>query len=336
LMQGRLDSAVPPAEVLAPVANLSPVSPASRRVLMLALGLAAFGLVSASVGATLYFVSDSGEPPPARAEAPPPRPPPPPPGAFGPPGAHPPPGPPPLAQGGPPPGPPGAGPLTATPVRAAAEPAPVAHAVDRQPAASPEPQRAPQAEPKAPEPSRVWVGNAVQLHARGTQGYGIPVGSASGLKPEMVLQVVGSPGPKGLRKVLGQATVEKVEGPVTTVRLDAAALRARGPRFVALPEARPAPAPAEAKVRVLEGGAKISGLKHLNKRLTLYNREDEALTNCVATLSGKRRLTLGTLPKGFKDYNWRLVRPQADAPDVPAGTLRLQCTEGSADFPLPE
>ncbi|SEU01234.1 serine/threonine-protein kinase [Stigmatella erecta] len=329
LMQGSLDNARSPAGALAPPASASVASPASRRVMVLALGFAAFGLVSASVGATLYFMSGPGERPPAWGEAHPPRPPPFPHAERGPPpGARP----PPFQPGSAPPGAPGADPLVATPVRASAEPAPVAHAVDKQPA---EPPRPASGEPKAAEPARIKVSNAVQVQARGN-GYGVPVGSATGLKPEMVLQVVGPPGPKGLRKVLGQATVEQVEGPVTTVSLDAAALKARGPRFVALPEARPVPAPAEAKARVLEGGAKLSGLKHLNKKITLYNREDEALTNCMATLPGKRRLAVGTLPKGFKDYAWRYVRPHADAPEVPSGTLRLQCTEGSADFVLVE
>ncbi|WP_225412546.1 serine/threonine protein kinase [Stigmatella hybrida] len=328
LMQGSLGHARPPVDALAPAAHASQVSPASRRVMVLALGFAAFGLVSASVGATLYVMSGPGRGPPPGMEGHPPGPPPFPHAERGPPGARPPPGPPPFPPGNAPPGAPGADPLRATPVRASAEPAPVAHAVETQPAGAPE--------PKVPAPARIWVSNAVQVHARGNNGYGIPVGSATGLKPEMVLQVVGPSGPKGLRKVLGQATVEQVVGRVTTVRLDAAALKAQGPRYVALPDARPAPASAEAKVRVLEGGAKISGLKHLNKRITLYNGEDEALTSCVATLSGKRRLAVGTLPKGFKDYAWRYVRLQADAPEVPAGTLRLQCTEGSADFAFPE
>jgi eukaryotic-like serine/threonine-protein kinase len=349
LMQGRLDNARPAAEVLAPVAPASLVSSASKRVMVLALGFAAFGLVSASVGATLYFTRGPGEWRHARGEMRPPGSPPFARGERWPPGDRPPPGPPPR-EGGPPPGerPPADGkpplaevgepPLTALPVRASAEPAPVVHAVDKVPPPAPaeaEPPRPP--EPRPPAQAKVLVSNAVLVRELGNGGYGVPVGSATGLKPEMVLRVVGPPmGPKGLRKVLGQATVEKVEGKVTSVSLDAAALKAKGPRYVALPDARPAPAPAVETTRVLQGGAKISGLKHLNKKITLYNRENEALTNCMATLSGKRRLAVGTLPRGFKDYEWRYLRPHADAPEVPAGTLRLQCTEGSADFALPE
>ncbi|ADO68365.1 serine/threonine protein kinase [Stigmatella aurantiaca] len=306
------------------VAAESSPSLASRRVMLFSLGLAAFGLVSASVGGTLYFLSDSGEPPPPRAWAPPPprrpphgerwgqdpRMPPPPPGMP------------------PPEGPPGGDTVIATPVRATAEPVPVAPAVDKVPAPPPARER-----PRPKEPASLLVKSVVPVLKKGGR-YGIPAGHATGLKPDMVLTVVGPPDAAGMRRPLGQATVEKVMDSGTVMRLDAAALAAREERFVALPDVRPPPVPAPEPGRVLRGGAKRTGLlgSKLNRKIVLYNGEDGVLTNCVATLPSLRRLAVGTLVKGPSEFSWNSFKVHTDAPEVPAGSLRLQCAEGSADF----
>ncbi|WP_395843818.1 serine/threonine protein kinase [Cystobacter fuscus] len=338
--QGYADTLMRPSSTQVPTVGASPeafqLQGPSRKGWLVALSLAALGLVGASAGITAVVMSNRRPPPRASPDGRFPFPPNPPP-FMGEPGApHGPPGP-----RGPPPGsfepPP---PFGETPVQE-----PTAPTVPKPKAAVTKPSAV------TPAAARfISAENVAAIRPVGSS-YFVPQGRNSGLTSGMVLQVVEAPTRDGKAKVLGEATVREVFPRRAALSLDE---RARGAAksalFVVLPEPKqtpeepprtsstktePATPTRPTAPRQLEGRiAQRTG--PFGKKIELTNTDTITWSGCILVIQGRDMFKLGGMaPGGSREILLNAFEKGGrEVPFVNSNRLGLFCAEGQREFPF--
>jgi serine/threonine protein kinase len=211
----------------------------------------------------------------------------------------------------------------------------------------------PKAQPQRPKQKQefIVVKDPIQIRER-DGNYVVQAGLKVGLTEGTELKVVGAAGGKeAKRRVLGSAVVQIVRDRRAVLRLDEAASKATGDRFVVLPkdmaagaldteaelEAEPPspvvqPPPPPAKKTLSVGVRRAGFLKSapFKKGFVVQNSEQTILWNCKATLGRGLRYVFRQLRQKENEVREDAFKP-SDGPTVPNGKMLIECDEGRAE-----
>ncbi|WP_071905553.1 serine/threonine protein kinase [Cystobacter ferrugineus] len=344
--QGLADTLMRPSSAQVPTVGVSPESlqlqGPGRKGWLVAISLAALGLVGASAGITAVVMTNRRPPHRVLPDGRPPFSPDQPPFGGGPhgprgPGEH-------HGPHGRPPG--------------SFDPRPAPGEPPEAPKAAPE---AIAAKPSVAKPSSVTpvaarfisAENVAAIRPTAGSSYFVPQGRNSGLTPGMVLQVVEAPTRDGKAKVLGEATVREVLPRRATLSLDESARgAAKSARFVVLPEPKETPEepprppstktepatptrPAAPEPRQLNGRiAQRTG--PFGKKIELTNTDNLTWSGCILVTQGRDMYKLGGMaPGGSREILLSAFEKGGrEVPFVNSNRLGLFCTEGEREFPF--
>jgi hypothetical protein len=225
-------------------------------------------------------------------------------------------------------------------------------AVEKGPGESASAPKSPQepVKPKDPKPAVLpALKNVMSVERNGDQ-YVVRGARKMGIKPDMVLKVVGAE-INGKRKQLGTAKVVRgFGGGGVRLELNESARKAGGDLFISVPnlrpelepvaaapeaapvpEAPPAPTPTPRKLAI---GVKQSGLLGMLSSYSINSLEQGPLTNCKATIERGMQYQMRSLQRGENKASHDSFRPTAGAPNLRRGRMRIECDEGATEVEI--